>query len=364
MDGNARREKQDLLVWLSPLTFWARQQDISKTRTPETGLWLLEDRFYQAWLQGQDQILWCYGMPGAGKSVLTSLVVEELCKITLEDQGTVVCIYCDYKERPRQTPINLLSSVVRQLAVSQSIGFEEIGALRKLHKDKETRPSRAEVVDLLSLYHRLPSRVFIVVDALDECNATDNTKNLLAEELPRLLPKAHFLFTSRKLGDIEQLFDGRPQLEIRASDSDIKRCIMDRVTHEPRLRKHMAADPSLLELVQDAIVRRSDGMFLLAQLHISALATKHTRRALGASIESLPIEIDETYESTLRRINDQNPDDASLAKKVLMWVIHTSRPLTLAEIQNAIAAMDLEGRTEIDDGDLPDEDIMISVCAG
>ncbi|KAL8964937.1 MAG: hypothetical protein Q9183_004127, partial [Haloplaca sp. 2 TL-2023] len=354
MDINAQREKQDLLNWLSPLIFWARQQDISKTRTPDTGLWLFEDPVYQAWLQGQDHILWCHGMRKqilyTVEAFLTrssgSLVVEELGKTTQVQKGTVVFIYCDYKERPRQTPINLLSSVVRQLAASQSIGLEEIRALHKLHKGKGSRPSRSEMGDLLTLYRDLPSRAFIVVDALDECNTTDDTKSLLVEELPRLLPKARFLFTSRKLGDIEQLFDGRPRLEIRASDSDIKRCIMDRVTQEPRLRKHMAADPSLLELIQDTIARRSDGMFLLAQLHLSALATKHTRRALRASVENLPIEIDQTYESTLQRIDDQNQDDASLAKK------------------HAIAAMDLDGRTEIDDEDLPDEDIMISVCAG
>ena len=104
--------------------------------------------------------------------------------------------------------------------------------------------------------------------------------------------------------------------------------------------------------------------FLLAQLHLSALATKHKRRDLRASLDNLPIEIDQTYESTLRRINDQNQDDASLAKKVLTWAIHSLRPLTLVEIQHAIAAMDLDGRTEIDDEDLTNGDIMISVCAG
>ena len=212
-----------------------------------------------------------------------SLVVEELCKITQEDQGTVVFVYCDYKERPRQTLVNLLSSVVRQLAASQSIGLEEIRALRKLHNDKETRPSRSEFVDLLTLYHNLPSRVFIVVDGLDECNTTDDTKTLLVEELPCLLPKAHFLFTSRKLGDIEQLFVGRPRLEIRASDSDIERCIMGRVNHESRLRNHVIADPGLLELVKDTIIRRSDGMLVYSDLPMGLQSTK-TVKAKDARI--------------------------------------------------------------------------------
>ncbi|KAL8870062.1 MAG: hypothetical protein Q9174_003806 [Haloplaca sp. 1 TL-2023] len=397
MDSNAQREKQDLLTWLSALTFWARQQDISKTRAPETGLWLFDDPIYQGWLRGQDQVLWCYGMrkqissnrrglPNLRQRVqanpylrkrnyfhllsdtahhlLRSLVVEELDKLTQAHQGTVLFVYCDYKQSAQQTPINLLSSLVRQFATSQSIGLEEVRALRKVHEEKETRPSRPEIVQLLKLYNDLPSDVFVVVDALDECNPTDDTKTLLVEEIPRILSNARFLFTSRKLGDIEKLFDGRLRLEIRARDSDIERSIANRVTHERRLRKRMAADPSLLRLVTDTIVRRSDGMFLLAQLHLSALATKHTTKALRASIEDLPVQIEQTYDNTMRRIEDQSQDDASLAKKVLMWVVHTLRPLTLAELQHALAAMDLKGETDITDEDLPDEDIVISVCEG
>lgn len=60
--------------------------------------------------------------------------------------------------------------------------------------------------------------------------------------------------------------------------------------------------------------------FLLAQLHIGALATKNTRKALRSALQFLPIELNTTYDDALYRINDQNNEDASLAKNVLMWV--------------------------------------------
>ncbi len=104
--------------------------------------------------------------------------------------------------------------------------------------------------------------------------------------------------------------------------------------------------------------------FLLARLHLGALATKPTRRALRSALQSLPTELDRTYEETLGRINDQNRDDVFLAKQVLVWVFHATNPLTLIELQHAIAAISLDGETDIDDEDLPDEDILVSVCAG
>ena len=104
---------------------------------------------------------------------------------------------------------------------------------------------------------------------------------------------------------------------------------------------------------------------MLARLHLGTLATKHSRKALKLALQSLPIEFNRTYEDALRRINDQNKDDALLAEKVLLWVTYASNPLTLIELQHAIAAMDLAiEETEFDDEDLPDGDILISVCAG
>ena len=103
----------------------------------------------------------------------------------------------------------------------------------------------------------------------------------------------------------------------------------------------------------------------MARLHLATLATKHSRKTLKLALQSLPIEFNRTYEDALQRINDQNKDDALLAESVLLWVTYASNPLTLIELQYAIAAMDLVTEdTQFDDEDLADGDILISVCAG
>jgi len=42
-------------------------------RVPETGLWLLQHEKYRGWRDGSSEsnVLWCYGHPGTGKTVLT-----------------------------------------------------------------------------------------------------------------------------------------------------------------------------------------------------------------------------------------------------------------------------------------------------
>ncbi|KAK6985004.1 ankyrin [Favolaschia claudopus] len=59
-----------IIEWLSPLNFFIRQQDISRTRQPETGEWLLKDSKFKEWELATGAVLWCSGIPGAGKTVL------------------------------------------------------------------------------------------------------------------------------------------------------------------------------------------------------------------------------------------------------------------------------------------------------
>ncbi|KAL8910022.1 MAG: hypothetical protein Q9171_004682 [Xanthocarpia ochracea] len=342
-----------ILDWLVPANFWTRQQDVTRTRTRDTGTWLLEDSVYRLWLQA-----------GAGKTVLASLVIESLCDTVHHTRGAVAFIYCNYKERTQQTLDYLVSSLIRQLVESHHELLEDLSLLYNRHSGKGTRPSGQELLGTLGSFAKNIDPLFLVVDALDECDTIGGIRSALPSELQKLLPKARFFFTSRYLTEIEHLFNGCARLEIRASDQDIRRYISSQVACESRLAKHIEKDHSLLKDVEEAIIQKSAGMFLLARLHLGALATKHTRKALRSALQSLPIEVDRTYEETLRRINDQNHDDVSLAKQVLVWVFHARNPLTLKELQHAIAAIHLDGETDIDDEDLPDGDILVSVCAG
>ena len=69
----------ELLKMLSPLEPRKRHDDIRSTRVEQTGTWLLQLRSFCNWsnntgtrdlVQQIDPVFCCYGMPGAGKTVL------------------------------------------------------------------------------------------------------------------------------------------------------------------------------------------------------------------------------------------------------------------------------------------------------
>ncbi|KAF8183290.1 hypothetical protein K438DRAFT_1144097 [Mycena galopus ATCC 62051] len=126
-----------LVDWLSPINFFLRHTDISRVRQPGTGGWLLVDPHFQAWESGSGRTLWCHGIPGAGKTVLASMVVDHLNE---NPNAGVACMYLNHKEAEDQTPAMLLSGLWRQLVHGRDIGpLPE--ALYEKHKEKKTKPS-------------------------------------------------------------------------------------------------------------------------------------------------------------------------------------------------------------------------------
>lgn len=68
------------------------------------------------------------------------------------------------------------------------------------------------------------------------------------------------------------------------------------------------------------------------------------------------------YDETLERVNSQGVHDKDLAYRVFGWVAFSGRPLTVLELQYALAVE--PGMTTLDPDNLYDEDLLESVCAG
>jgi hypothetical protein len=88
------------------------------------------------------------------------------------------------------------------------------------------------------------------------------------------------------------------------------------------------------------------------------LNTRDVRNAL----EELPNGVDDTYDDAMTRIERQDESRRQLAKRVLCWISCAFRPLSVEELQHALA-VELE-TTSIDPEAIFDKEILTSVCAG
>ncbi|KAK4112126.1 hypothetical protein N656DRAFT_768782 [Canariomyces notabilis] len=256
----------------------------------------------------------------------------------------------------------MLGSLLKQLVQRRSALPDDVRGLYDKHIRRQTHPTLDELSLLLVQEASAYSLVFVVIDALDECPERGNKRASLLKEVHKLPHNARILVTSRYSSTIQETFGNVPQIEIRATDHDIKQYVETRIGKETSLAKHCRASPALAEEITETIVQNSRGMFLLAQLHMDSLAKKLTRREVRTALGSLPKELDETYDQAMQRIQNQDEGQAALAHRVLYWISYSLRPLTVAELQHALAVE--PGDDDLEEDGLHETEFMVSVCAG
>jgi Cdc6-like AAA superfamily ATPase len=181
---------------------------------------------FHAWRETDKQTLFCPGIPGAGKTVLTSIIIDHLSKRFKNDADIgIAYVHFNYKQNfDKQNVDNLLSSLLKQLSQERPSLPDSVKALHDQHRDKRTRPSIDELSRALQSVAAIYSRVFIIVDALDECQASDGCRARFLMKIFNLQTKtgANFFTTLRFIPEILQHFEGSIRLEIRASEEDVQ----------------------------------------------------------------------------------------------------------------------------------------------
>lgn len=77
----------------------AKYRKLQSLRHEETGGWILQDNLYQVWYKAtSSSMLCCSGIPGSGKSILVSYVVEILRSDDTLQKASIVYYYCDYAD--------------------------------------------------------------------------------------------------------------------------------------------------------------------------------------------------------------------------------------------------------------------------
>ncbi|KAL8665064.1 MAG: hypothetical protein Q9168_007785 [Polycauliona sp. 1 TL-2023] len=143
-----REERRDIIEWLSPLQFLRRQSDILNGKIPMGEKFLESDEF-KAWSEGRPWILFGYGRPGSGKTVLSAIVVDRLRKSMKPLGVPVLCLYLNYKERNQTIP-NLIGSLLKQLIQFEDDNFRS-PRVRKLFREaaREASPLLDDLYEAL-----------------------------------------------------------------------------------------------------------------------------------------------------------------------------------------------------------------------
>ena len=256
------QERQTILDWLTPIDYSTQQSDFISRRQEGTGEWLLNSNEFQAWLNTSKKTFFCPGIPGAGKTILTSIVIDVLCTRFQNDASIgIAYLYCNFRRQQDQKPKGLLANLLKQLVQELPSTPENMTSLYERHKGKRTHPSFDEISKALHSVVASYSRTFIIIDALDECQVSEGGCKRLLSEMFNLQTKtgANLFATSRFIPEIIKEFEGSASLEIRACDEDVRRYLDGHMTQLPSF---VTRSPNLQVEIQTEIMNAVDGMYV------------------------------------------------------------------------------------------------------
>lgn len=192
----------------------------------------------------------------------------------------VTFLYCNYKES--RTPTTYIRLAMKQLCRRMQTLPSSLYELYKKHYKSDSQPRLEELMSTFLAATEQFNRVFLVLDALDECSL-DQRKDLLSHivELitaPNYSIKAtgygivKLIITSRKEADIEHILLQRtfPIIEIQAVkvNSDIKIYVQAQVEQRLQDGRLELRNMALKDKIVNALTTKAGGMYVFSSNNI------------------------------------------------------------------------------------------------
>ncbi|KAH0420269.1 hypothetical protein CcaCcLH18_14102 [Colletotrichum camelliae] len=334
-------EWQRTLRAISNIPFQTHHDDVSHRRTTGTCDWITGRKEFRRWMRGSCSVIVLYGIPGAGKTFLTSKVIDfviDSIKEYGESNEAVAFFYCKRDEDNRRNPRHILQSILRQLssdAISDKCKIHP--ALEGLPDELERRGKTFDFFTCKELIKEIIgdySRTTIILDALDECDRESRQELMAAfDELIQGNANIRIFLSSRTDDDIRRHFQSRPVIEMQTTDNedDISVFVHDRLSRD---RRWDALEPNLRHEIKQVFREKSQGMFQWAALQIQQLnrLSVWSESNISNHLEIAPKGLEAAYDVVWGQIQDMPRGQVSMAQRAFLWVVCAFEPLQTAEL--------------------------------
>ncbi|KAJ7604364.1 ankyrin repeat-containing domain protein [Mycena polygramma] len=331
--------KEELQKWFQALDMREKQRATHALRHKDTGRWVLEGTKFVKWKE-QAGCLWIRGNSGTGKSVLSSIAIDDLfryrsAKIANSHEDAPDCaiayFYFDFRDEKKQLIENMLRSIIMQLSEQSPTPYSIL--------DQRFKSCQGQILptynDLLAMLDTVLSQLpgtYIVLDALDECSEHDklvefvstlrgwtNPVHLLVASQPRTIFLESLAFKEASVVVLEPDTTHADILQFVNSELELN----SRLKH---IKKAKDAAPK--------IVDKSNGMFRMAACLLQELTRNKVDTDLDAILAELPSDLFGIYTRFLKPVGDR---DFVHVGTLLRWLAFSARPVILLELKDALA---------------------------
>ncbi|KAF7932838.1 uncharacterized protein EAE98_004137 [Botrytis deweyae] len=369
---DAYHTKDAILKWLTQVDSREDFYRALKRRSPGTGVWLRDDPRFRSWRRCTEpsndrSILWIHGRPGSGKTVLSTTAIEHLqlkSEKSLErsenEIASVAYFYCDSGDARKRSTLEILGSVLAQLIAPLHdfpSGVNE--AYERARKYGRQHLSTADdIISVIKLVVQDSPSCYIIIDGVDECSDPGDLSKTFSD-IATGSHNVRLALFSRNLPaivfELEKVSYAMIELEPSLVQPDIDNFLTKSLDCLPG--KGTGAQDQAFSKLSNA----SGGMFLYAALGIQSLAEAIDSQSVLDAIERIPEGLNGFYGQILERLGSQSIRRRDLARRILLWVCCTTRPLSWKELQCALSWDEI--KEEFIEDQRPFKDAVLDLCA-
>ncbi|KAK6540191.1 hypothetical protein TWF694_009010 [Orbilia ellipsospora] len=266
VEGKIKNDK--INNWLSPPDPSINHIKALHQRHEGSGTWLFRKDAFIKWKTQQSCFLWLHGIPGCGKTVLSSTIIQSLAKDPAYMH--LLYFYFDFADTSKQTLDHMLRSLINQLYCKSKAASQYLDILYCRCEDGQQQPTLELLRDTFLLMLEEAQQVWLVVDALDECSSrkahsTIDLMSWINQVLESEHRNLHLLVTSRPENDIESVIMGFAGTEniinIRQHlVDDIGAYIRARVRNSKGFERWRSL-PEVQDEIEVSLMGKADGMY-------------------------------------------------------------------------------------------------------
>jgi len=263
--AETKRKYSAVLQWFAGADSLLDHEDTCKVRHefPTTGHWILKHSKYSTWRMDdvpRTSTVWLNGIPGAGKTVLASLIIEDCLQ---EKTADTAFFYCKHGDLQRTTFVAILKTILSQLLKYDHdlLPWYYDNLLTSGQLSLSSEKLCKELVRALLLSGK---KTFLVIDGLDECDR--NQRKLLLDWLREIVGicdlqdpgKLRVIVLSQDEPDIRKNLGAFSEISLTASNNahDIKQFVTGWCT---KIQHKFGLEDEEVDYIIDSTCHRADG---------------------------------------------------------------------------------------------------------
>ena len=280
--------------------------------------WALETGEIQLFLTSKkNEILRIGGAPGSGKSTLTAFLIRHLMQTIT---GDVLYFFCRGTDEKKQKPFQVLRTLVSQLLSRDESLYPWFETLH-LQSGQRTAESFADLQHSFQLALRNTSRtlMYIVVDALDECQESHLLASSLIESVKTSKGIVKLILTSREDPELLDSFNQRYN-ELIMSPVHVLVPVSDYITTRVSQCKQISGT-GMGGWVHREVNWAAAGSWLFARLMMDEIQRLPSAASIQRQLQNLPNGLAQLYQQIFTAMEKSlSPLQLRLSQQVFLWI--------------------------------------------